>query len=535
MPGWPDVGRADDHRLLEALRRGDSHAPSSLYEAYADRLADYACTLTPDPDAAADAVHDALVAAQACVDRLKEPVRLRAWLYALTRFHCAVRSRGRTGATGPTAVLSTAEESDDPSLAALVHEALAELGGNEREVLHLAVRHGLSTGEAASVLGLTSRQVSARLGRARDHLENAAAAIVLARVGRAHCPDLSALVDSGVGASWQDGPLGTALRKRLSRHIADCKICGEGRARHVSADRLLDLIPIAFPPLSLRRRVLDTSLNPEREGTRRAAVERAGFDRRGFPVVPEGRSRRTRGRARRTRATPIMLAAACVFGTAGGLALVSGQAPASHLEAVRIPPTPPRDDLGFGPSGGAQETPPETAGPEESPEPSGTPDEGGTPSSAPTVRAPRAPAPAPQSRPRPSRAPAGRPPTRTPAAASLSASCPGDIGSAAGSVINLSAREAAAEWTATTTDGLAVSPAHGRLKAGATGRITVAVVDPGVPGSGAVTFRSAAGSPSCHISWRGQEGTGDADPEPDPPSDTPSSTPEANPSVSPSA
>ncbi|MEN3539130.1 sigma factor-like helix-turn-helix DNA-binding protein [Microbispora sp. ZYX-F-249] len=334
MPVWPGVGRADDHRLLEALRRGGgtgAQAPAALYDAYADRLSDYAYALLGDLDAAARAVHDALVAASCSADRLTEPARLRAWLYALTRFHSATR-RGKDGA-GP---VITVEESADPPLAALVGEALGELGDHEREALELALRHGLTTAEIGSVLGLAARQVSARLARARDHLENAAAALVLARTGRAHCPGLSALVDHGVGAAWQDGPLAAPLRKRLSRHIAGCEVCREGRGRHVSAARLLDMIPIAFPPLSLRGRVIESAL---RTGPRDGAT--AVLDRRGFPAAaqPPARARRGRARSRPLRTAPVMLAAVCVFGTAGGLALVSGQGPAERLEAIRVPPT----------------------------------------------------------------------------------------------------------------------------------------------------------------------------------------------------
>ncbi|MEW9534333.1 sigma factor [Microbispora sp. NPDC049125] len=670
MPGWPDVGRADDQRLLEALLRGDAHAPAALYDAYGDRLSDYAFGRLRDLDAAADAVHDALVTAREFPGRLKEPARLRAWLYALTRFRCADRRRARSTGTGPTVAMTEAmEELDDPLLAALVFEALDELGGTERDVLELVVRHGLSPAETGSVLGLSSRQASARLGKARDHVENAAAAIALARAGRAHCPDLSALVDSGVGASWQDGPLGTPLRKRLSRHIAACEICTEGRRRHVPAERLLDMVPIAYAPLSLRRRVLDTSLNPDREAARGAIAARGDrFDRRGFPVVPEGRRglpsaaegraesrresraesraegrresraegraesraegrralpavtesrpesrlaapaasegrhglpafadghhatptgsegrhsaptavssvladfesrdadsdsgagsssgsgsaegrpRRNRRRPRPLRAAPVMLAAACVFGTAGGLALVSNQAPAGHLETVR---TPPADGLALGPSETdpdeltePEETEPTdgpTDGPADGPadESSQEPEPGGGAGPAASPRAgnarPSATAAPPRPRPAGTRKPT-RGPARTPGAASLSAHCPGDLGAAAGDVITLSARNAAIEWTATVSDGMAVSPSRGKLKAGATGRVTLAVVDPGLPGSGTVSFRSAAGSPSCRVSWSGQEGSGDADPEPDPTSEPPRTPPVEAPSASP--
>ncbi|NUT38519.1 MAG: RNA polymerase sigma factor, partial [Thermoactinospora sp.] len=256
MPGWPKVD-ADDRQLMDALRRGDRQAPADLYDAYAERLHDYACSLLAEREATAQAVHDALVTAQGCVSQLKESTRLRSWLYALTRYQCATRFTGTTSAPPPVL-----DDPDDAELAELVHEALGELSRNEREVLELSLRHGLSPAEVGAVLGLTSRQATTRLGRARDHLENGAAAVVLARTGRAHCPDLSAMVDS-----WE-GPLTPLLRRRLSSHIGGCEVCTEGKHRKVSAARLLDMVPVAFPPISLRRRVIETSVTPER----RAAV-----------------------------------------------------------------------------------------------------------------------------------------------------------------------------------------------------------------------------------------------------------------------
>ncbi|GAA4077481.1 RNA polymerase sigma factor [Nonomuraea soli] len=286
MPGWPKVD-ADDRQLMDALRRGDRQAPADLYDAYAERLHDYACSLLAEREATAQAVHDALVTAQGCVSQLKESPRLRSWLYALTRFQCATRFTGNTSAPPPVL-----DDPDDAELAELVHEALGELSRNEREVLELSLRHGLSPAEVGAVLGLTSRQATTRLGRARDHLENGAAAVVLARTGRAHCPDLSAMVDS-----WE-GPLTPLLRRRLSGHIGGCEVCTEGKHRKVSAARLLDMVPVAFPPISLRRRVIETSVTPER----RAAVMEGvgGFDKSGFPVAVSERGRRGR-RARRER------------------------------------------------------------------------------------------------------------------------------------------------------------------------------------------------------------------------------------------
>ncbi|GAA3827092.1 hypothetical protein GCM10022226_54980 [Sphaerisporangium flaviroseum] len=310
MPGWPSVGRADDQRLVEALRRADGRAADSLYDSYADRLNDYAYSLLHDTDTAADSVHDAIVTAHGRVGALREPARFRAWLYALTRFQCATR-RGRTPANGTELEQYLGVHEEDPELAATVREALAELGVKEREVLLLALRHELSTSETGAVLGLNSRQTGSRLTRARDHLENAAAAVILARTGRAHCPDLSALLDS------IEGPLPQQLRRRLTRHIIGCKECTEGRHRRVSSERLLDSVPVAFPPLSLRRRVAETCALPEQDARRTAAMAMAeGFDKNGFPPAgPERRARSERRGARDDRRTPVDLAPTPQHGT----------------------------------------------------------------------------------------------------------------------------------------------------------------------------------------------------------------------------
>jgi DNA-directed RNA polymerase specialized sigma24 family protein len=121
VPGWPTVDRGADLELVEALRRADTDAPATLYDSYAERLHDYAYSLAGERDVAADAVHDALVTAQGCVDRLREPVKLRAWLYALTRFQVRARLARRPGTPSGGLPLPDLDEQGDPELAGLVH------------------------------------------------------------------------------------------------------------------------------------------------------------------------------------------------------------------------------------------------------------------------------------------------------------------------------------------------------------------------------------------------------------------------------
>ncbi|MET7337221.1 sigma-70 family RNA polymerase sigma factor [Nonomuraea sp. NPDC005650] len=504
MPGWPSVDRAEDQELVEALRRADTDAPAKLYDCYGERLHDYAASFAQD--LAADAVHDALVIAQGCVHRLREPVRMRAWLYALTRFQTRARMAHRTPVDGVP--LPEIEAQDDPELTDLVHETLGELSRNEREILELSLRHGLTPAEVGAVLGLTSRQAASRLARARDHLENAAAAVVLARTGRAHCPDLSAMLDGC------EGPLTPLLRRRLSGHISGCEVCTEGRHRQVSAARLLDLVPLAYPPISLRRRVIDTCVNPERDQTRTLITDRGdSFDRTGFPAAVEHRSRRRRPR----RLAPVLLAGACVLAATGAMVVINGRDVSTKSSARLVPSvSTPSLDLG-------EESPTPDPSPEDdelTPAPTPTP----TPSRTPSTRA------TPAERPSARHAAGPTPTRRRPVpGARLRMSCPKAIEGAA--KIGLGARNAAVSWVATASQGLDVFPASGSIKAGGSVAIWVTITDPSAAGRGRVAFTSNGGSASCSLSWDGDE------PETSDPTDDPttSSEPNSSPSVTTSA
>ncbi|WP_214412194.1 RNA polymerase sigma factor [Sphaerisporangium fuscum] len=568
MPGWPSVGRADDQRLVEALCRAESRAADGLYDAYADRLNDYACSVLGDTDAAADSVHDALVTATGRAGELREPSRLRAWLYALTRFQCASR-QGRTPAAGMAAEPFLEGNEDDPELAAIVREALAELGQKDREVLLLALRHELTPAEIGTVLGLTSRQTGSRLARARDHLENAAAAVILARTGRAHCPDLSALLDS------IEGPLPQALRRRLTRHIIGCKECTEGRHRRVSAERLLDIVPVAFPPLSLRRRIAETCAQPERGPDRTAIMAASGvFDKEGFPPVaaaerrgghgrtpergvvaerragqeraeitlaypsPDGRGGRRAGTGKRAakaarkasrRSAPVFAAVACVLVATGAMVVASGRdgsPPGGATQTLRFPShTPGELQISYAPQPSDAPAETETPAPSATPPPSATPARTAGASPSPGGARPRQSLPTATRTPsRPAQAPAGK----------LVVSCPGPLGGEGSGVILVSARNATVAWSANATAGVTVTPASGVLKPGVKARLTVIVSAPEEPGKATVTLRSATGGPSCAISWDGQDdppagSDPPRDPDPTPgPSDSATSTPQAS-------
>jgi DNA-directed RNA polymerase specialized sigma24 family protein len=174
----------DDQALVAALVSGDPRGLERAYRRYADRLYAYCRGLLHDPETAADVVHDTFVLASKRAVQLREPDRLRAWLYAIARNECL-----RHGLPAPPA----AGEPDET--VELVWTAVAGLQPREREVFELVVRHELPAQEVSDVLGISVAQAHDRLARARAQLAEA--------LGQ---PDPAALFAAYAAAPFPDVP-----------------------------------------------------------------------------------------------------------------------------------------------------------------------------------------------------------------------------------------------------------------------------------------------------------------------------------------
>jgi RNA polymerase sigma factor (sigma-70 family) len=237
-----------DSEVVAAIVAGDPAGLAAAYDKYAASLYGFCRTLLREPADAADAVQDTFVIAASRLSALRDPERLRSWLYAVARNECHRRLRGGDHAPLEQAP-DVADESTDIShdterreLNALINAALAGVGPAEREVLELQLRQGLDGGEVAGALGVTRNHAHALLSRARDQLHTSLGVLLVARTGRPDCPELAELLKD-----W-DGQLTVLLRKRLNRHIAKCPICSDRRRRELAPAMFLDLAPIAALP-----------------------------------------------------------------------------------------------------------------------------------------------------------------------------------------------------------------------------------------------------------------------------------------------
>ena len=284
--------------MVAAIVAGDPAGLSAAFDRYAAGLFGYCQLLLTEPADAADAVQDTFVIAAAKAGALRDPDRLRPWLYAVARNECWRRLR--PAPEEPLGEAAEMEMSDAPAnlgerleqaeLRELVQAALRGLSPAEREIIELSLGHELAGADLADALGVPRNQAHAMASRARAHFEAALGVLLVARSGQDACPELTAFLDG-----W-DGQLTVLLRKRVTRHIRRCPACGARQRREMNPESLLSLLPVAVLPASLRHQVLSLLADPSpAAAARRLAIgQRAGpLGSGGFPrpVHPPGMSR----------------------------------------------------------------------------------------------------------------------------------------------------------------------------------------------------------------------------------------------------
>ncbi len=257
-----EAGGRDDATLARAAASGDRSAFAEIYDRYADRLHDFCIGMLRDREAAADCVQDVFVTAATKLVQLREPDRLRSWLYAIARSEALARLRDRKREQlseelpeMPSNDADMATLAARTELADLIADASGGLSDRDRVVLELAYRQGLDGPELAEALGVTPRNANTLVERLRDTIARSLGALLVCRRSKAdpdRCPELAAIL-----GQW-DGQFTPLMRKRVARHIDSCAVCEGDRARMVSPAALLRAAPVVIPaPAWLRESTLD--------------------------------------------------------------------------------------------------------------------------------------------------------------------------------------------------------------------------------------------------------------------------------------
>ena len=259
MTGASGVSDAD---LVAGVLAGDRDAFAQVYDKYADRLHDFAYSMLRQREDAMDAVADAFVTTAERLDQLRDPDRLRPWLYSVVRRECLrrLKSRSRTSYGGDDDLLDLPDQAAGPetmaeqkALQALVWDAAAGLNERDRAMLDLHLRQGLEGAELGEAMGMSADNAYVGLSRLRDQVERSIGALLVARTSQHTCGDLD-----GVLGDW-DGEFTPLVRKRVARHVDKCAACTRRRALVASPAALLAGVPAFAAPAMLRDRVLEDS------------------------------------------------------------------------------------------------------------------------------------------------------------------------------------------------------------------------------------------------------------------------------------
>jgi RNA polymerase sigma factor (sigma-70 family) len=338
-----------DSELVASIVAGDPSGLAAAYDRYAEPLYKYCRSMLSNPADAADAVQDTFVIASSRLAELRDPGRLRAWLYAVARNECLRilgSPRPAPRLTVPPGMADTVIDitegaAERAELRALLTTAARGLNPAEREVLELQLRQGLEAAEVADVLGVSRGQAASLASRARHQLEACLAVLLVGRAGRDDCRELSALL-----AGW-DGQLTPALRRRAHRHIERCATCttrrvyelrpavllglSAGAAMAAAAAESLRLAAGVPGDLKAHTMALAVGQDPGATAHRAAAGNRAGpFGRHGFPEPLRNPGAKA-GPLSSPRRQTALAAAAVLVVAAGAVAFSLSSGPAAHL------------------------------------------------------------------------------------------------------------------------------------------------------------------------------------------------------------
>src|SRR6202021_400431 len=112
--GRNDYGeRMSDSEIVASIVAGDPEGLAAAYDRYAGDLYGYCQSLLQDPNDAADAVQDTFVIAASKLAGLRDPERLRAWLFAVARNECLHRLKTRDRAASLQDAPEPADDSAD--------------------------------------------------------------------------------------------------------------------------------------------------------------------------------------------------------------------------------------------------------------------------------------------------------------------------------------------------------------------------------------------------------------------------------------
>jgi RNA polymerase sigma factor (sigma-70 family) len=483
--------------LVAAALSGDRSAIGVIYERYADRIYSFCLSRLRNTEQAADATHETFVRAAQRLETLRDPSRLRSWLFAIARNQIVDQARDREHNTA----LEAAGEMDaelpdhDTNLLAaesaqLLWDAAGSLQDRDLNLLELQLRQGLEGADLADALGVTSSHLHVMQSRLKGRIEKALGSLLIARHGREDCDQLQTLL-----THW-DGRFTLDVRSQVTRHVQSCDICQGTQAAVLVPGRYLGVLPIVAAPMALKVKTaaaMEAAIGtPGTPGPPPKGRARWTWNSDGFPNPVDGAGKHGVAWWLTVAAIVLVVLGAAVAigsqvdgGVPADLETAANQASPPQAPVVETPTVDPPT-----PVPAPTEIPTPLPVPTSTPIPTPTP----TPTATATATATATPLPTPTPQPAPTSAPTAPPVPLTPGSIVVEATSVQLGFSLTASLALTNPGETTADWAATITGPFVVAPA-GSVSGGSTETLQIALA-PGVQDGtyrGVLTITSSSG------------------------------------------
>ncbi|WP_342564030.1 sigma-70 family RNA polymerase sigma factor [Paenibacillus sp. FSL R7-0345] len=158
--------------IVEQVRQGDVQAYSLIIEHFQRSIYLYCYYLLGSREEAEDAAQDIFLKALEHIGGFRHTVSFSAWLYRIARNHCTDLLKKRSKGFKLFAMYRQQAETEGtgPALTDKVHELLARLNPEERQILLLRALEQYNFEQIAVIVGMNPARVRKKYERLRDKL-----------------------------------------------------------------------------------------------------------------------------------------------------------------------------------------------------------------------------------------------------------------------------------------------------------------------------------------------------------------------------
>lgn len=257
----------NDEQLLDAAKAGDARAMEQLLAQHEPRIYRFGLRMCGNEDDAREVLQETLLATFKNLGAFRGDAQLSTWLYQVARSFCIKQRRRHEGEPAehtPLDDVAVRRVADDASgsdartharqVGEVIQAALSALPIEQREAIVLRDVEGLSTEDAAQVVGIEEQALKSRLHRGRMALKQNLAAVLEDDASNFGC---DALRDEL--ASYAASEIDQAACARIEEHLKQCPTCTsacDSLKRTVSMCRAIPGGEVPIPVRTAVRRAL---------------------------------------------------------------------------------------------------------------------------------------------------------------------------------------------------------------------------------------------------------------------------------------